>query len=107
MAYGEPPEKYALRINLVKVTGAVKRNLGVIGRRLVEEAFMTDDQLENIVDVLGVNTDSKAGQLMRVVEARMATTSNPEEWFETFVLILAKNTTEKDLVQDLVKDFGK
>lgn len=106
MASGELPEKYVLRTHLTDVTEVVELNLQVIGTCLVEQGFITDRQLRNIVGVLGPTDESKASKLMGTVLSKIDVSVKQEEWFEKFVLILSINTTEHELVEKLTNALG-
>ncbi len=106
MACGELPEKYVLRTHLTDITDAVELNLQVIGTCLVEQGFITDRQLRNIVQVVGPTDESKAINLMGTVLAKINISVKREEWFEKFVLILSEKTTAHELVEKLTNALG-
>ena len=107
IACEELPEKYALRSHLMEVTDVVELNLNVIGTRLVEKGFITQRQLCDITETLGQTAANKASSLMRSVVSKIDRSDKREEWFEKFVLILANDTTESELVEKLTKAFGR
>ena len=107
MACEESPETYALRSHLTEVTDVVELNLRVIGNRLVEEGFIVQCQLHDILGTSGQTPAQQANSLIRNVVSKVKRSDKREKWFEKFVLILAKDTAEGELVEKLTKDFGR
>ena len=106
MALEESPEKYVIRTNLVEVTQAVRENLDKVSDRLVEKGFMTVNEAIGIKETLGISTLSKASGFMQRVLSKTRNTKR-EEWFEKFVVIIGNDTAERELVQKLIRDYGK
>ena len=106
MALQESPEKYVIRTNLVEVTRAVTENLDRVSDRLVEKGFMTVNAAIGIKGTLGTTTSSKASEFMQQVLSKTHNEKR-EEWFEKFVGILGNDTAEQELVQKLIRDYGK
>ena len=106
MALEESPEKYVIRTNLVEVTQAVKDNLDKVSDRLVEKEFITVNEAIGIKETLGISTLSKASGFMQRVLSKTRNTKR-EEWFEKFVVIIGNDTAERELVQKLIRDYGK
>lgn len=103
---GETPEHCVIRSNLVAVTLAVEHNLTIVSSRLQELAFITDTNARAIRGT-GKSPYEKATELLNAVQIKLTGNySSREQSFETFVDILAHDTTEQELVQKLTQELG-
>ena len=103
----ELPEIYALRhgvrSSIIKI---ISSNLSSFQPHLIEHRLVSSDTATNIMSRTGTTNQDKAGEFIRSIEVTLEESGHPQELFEEFVEILAREG-EEDLVEKIVKNYGK
>ena len=101
---GKPVEITRLNNNLGFITNAVTRNLQWFANCLVEKAFITRRDAQEILGTVGVPPTRQASQLMDSVFAKIDVSDEKRRVFLEFVDIFSHDTVYKHLVDKLMRE---
>ena len=100
---GEPSEIAAIRQNMEMISAHVRRNPRWFANKLVEKAFVTQDEASNILDTDGIGPVKQAAKLLDSVVTVLKYTDKRKAWFDEFIDIFSPEAAYVELVEKLKK----
>ena len=97
----ESLEIAAVRRNLGALSDTISGNLPWFATKLVEKAFITQEQSSGILGTHGIEPAEKARRLLDGVFTALRNTNRKEERFDEFIAIFSPEAAYAELVHNL------
>ena len=102
------PEWDAIRKNLTDLINTISLHLLTFSTELVRTKFIPEKSARSITPTQALSNPEKATQLLdSVIEKVHNCYGNPEQWFETFLMIFKEQEINVELAQHVFNDYGR